>query len=179
MRDVFSGADLIGGGVPTSSDGDPSACIDGDPATTTNFPFLVGGITHNGWWNYEFPAPVAIREVALRYLDSDYYHGIDIQAWDGFAWISALSFTGLVFQPGVIKTLSMYEIVVQGGFAGGEPPVNISLEDTATQEVVGGYAPDPSGTTSILLPSAGPYDVAIERAGHRTLVSANHLASEA
>lgn len=185
MRAVFGGQDIIGGGTASASGGIQSGiaddAIDGDLSTFIQYELNRG----TGYWTYLFPAPVTVREYTITAAaDSvdDQLTDWTLQGRNGGAsgaWVDIDTRSGEAMPAGITRTFSLYEILVTGGFSGGEPPVNISLEDSATQEVIGSYAPDPSGTTSILLPSAGPYDVAIERAGHRTLVSADHLASEA
>lgn len=178
MREVFSGPDIIGGGVASASgvidSGSADSPIDGDLATFIQY--RVGART--GYWNYVFPTPVAVREYALVSAGT-------LEKWSfqarktGGGWITLDSRSGQSMPAGVAYSFSLYELAGTAKFSDGAVAVGGFVNRTDTGEKFGDIFPDINGDFSVLTQDAGPFDLLIYRSGYRPLVLDSQLASEA
>jgi len=178
MREAFSGPDVIGGGTASGNEifgGTADTPLDGDISTHMWQRLNLA----NTWWEYDFPAPVRIREYALAFNSSTYPTSIELVAWDGAAWVTLDVRTGLMFEHQVVQAFSLYELAGTAKFSDGIIAAGGFINRTDTGAKVADISPDINGDFSNLLQDAGPFDLLIFRGGYRPLVFDNQPASEA
>jgi len=180
MREVFFGPDVISGGVATavgdSIIGVPENAIDGDP--NTNIAIRTNGPVE--YWQYDFPAPVKIREYTLLTQSStDFIPDWDFMGWNGAEWEILDSRREQTHVAGVVRTFSLYELAGTAKFSDGVIAAGGFINRTDTGAKVADISPGVDGDFSALLPDSGPFDLLITRGGYRPLVQVEKLASDA
>jgi hypothetical protein len=182
MRETFSGPNVITGGAASASSvygGTPDDAIDGDL-----FSYCQIRLFGEEYWQYDFPAPVDIRQYTITIpVDpvGDYYpQSIRLEAWTGSNWIIIDSRNGLIFDPGVMRTFSLYELAGTAKFSDGAIAAGGYVNRSDTGAKVGDIVPsDTTGDFSVMTHDAGPFDLLIYRAGYRPLAFDHQAASEA
>ena len=179
LSETFSGTDeaigatVVGAGVTA---GDPQNVVDGSALTSVEMFSQSGG---NVSLTLTLSAAKAIREWRMLEKAGNPLN-VDLQAFDGSAWVTLDRRENELFEPGVIQAFKIYESAGNAQFEGGEIATEVALHRVDDGELAGIAELDGvTGDYYLLTPDRGPFQPMITRTGHRPLMGDKELASEA